>query len=105
MEQRVTTFNLASAQAAARENQLATWVDQYLRTSVRPNVPFADGLQLERRWWAGPRLLPLDQLTRTCGSEPSMPYPPACQFGPGSTNRQAHCDTGRFSFLAANPWA
>lgn len=67
-------FNLASAQAAARDGQLAAWVDRYLRTSVRPNVPFADGLQLERRWWAGPRLLPLDQLTRCSGPEPEMAF-------------------------------
>ena len=74
MAQHATTFNLASAQAAARDDQLAAWVDNYLRTSVRPNVPFADGLQRERRWWADPRLLPLDHLTRTCGPEPEMPF-------------------------------
>jgi hypothetical protein len=72
MEQHATAFNLASAQTAARDGQLAAWVDNYLRTSVRPNVPFADGLQLEQRWWAGPRLLLLDQLTRSCGPEPEM---------------------------------
>lgn len=64
MEQYTAAFNLASVQAAAHAGQIEIWVDRYLRTSIRPNVPLADGLQLERRWWVGPRLMSLDQLTR-----------------------------------------
>lgn len=74
MEQHTVAFNLASAQVAAHAGQLEIWVDRYLRTSIRPNVPLADGLQLERRWWAGPRLISLDQLTRVCGPEEELAF-------------------------------
>ena len=74
MGQHTVIFNRASAQAAARDGQLATLVDRYLRTGIRPNVPFAEGLQRERRWWTGPRLIALDRLTRSCGPEPEMAF-------------------------------
>jgi hypothetical protein len=71
----VVIFNLATAQAAAREERLAAWVDSYLRQSgPRANVPFADGLLLAQRWWSGPQYLPLDHLTRSCGPEPEMEF-------------------------------
>lgn len=68
-------YNLATAQAAAQEGRLAAWVDSYLRQpGPRANVPFADGLLLDQRWWSGPHDLPLDQLTRCCGPEPEMEF-------------------------------
>jgi hypothetical protein len=67
-------FDLASAQAAADAGQLAAWVDRYLRTGPRANLPFAEGLKLARRWWSGPHQVGLDQLVRCCGPEPGMPF-------------------------------
>lgn len=68
-------FNLATAQAAARDGQLAAWVDSYLRTpGPRANVRFADGLLLAQRWWSGPQRMALDTLRRCCGPEPEMEF-------------------------------
>jgi hypothetical protein len=67
-------FDLASAKDAARRGELEIWVNEYLIGPGR-NEAFAVGLQLRRRFWLGPVLLPLTRLQRKCGPEPDMPFP------------------------------
>jgi hypothetical protein len=67
-------FSVAGAKQAAAAGQIDDWVDEFLRTSSGPNIPMADGLRKQRRWWIGPVALPLASMRRVCGPEPEMQY-------------------------------
>lgn len=68
-------FTVSGARAAADAGRVAEWVDSFLRTDARGgNLPMADGLAKQRRWWIGPVRVRLESLTRICGPEPSMQY-------------------------------
>jgi hypothetical protein len=70
----VARFGLAAARAAAARGTLAEWVQDYLRAGFWTNLGLADGLLLAPRWWTGPFEVPLDDVARVCGPEPSMHY-------------------------------
>ncbi len=57
----------------ARHGQLEDWVDAFLRADGN-NVPLADGLNKQRRYWIGPIQVPLKRLARCCGPEEEMEY-------------------------------
>jgi hypothetical protein len=57
----------------SQEGQLEKWVDEFLRGEGK-NIPFADGLKKEKRYWYGPIEFPLNKLTRCCGPEEEMRY-------------------------------
>jgi hypothetical protein len=60
-------YSVASARAAAQHDQLADWVARFLASPGSDNEPLALKLSAELRWWAGPVLLPIDQLHRLAG--------------------------------------
>jgi|HubBroStandDraft_5_1064220.scaffolds.fasta_scaffold115877_2 hypothetical protein len=57
----------------ARNGQLEDWVDAFLRAEGN-NVPLADGLKKQKRYWIGPLQFPLQRLRRCCGPEEEMEY-------------------------------
>lgn len=59
---------------AAAAGQINDWVDQFLSSGLGANTVMAAGLRVQRRWWIGPILLPIDSLVRLCGPEPEMQY-------------------------------
>lgn len=67
------TFTVEEAKAFAKEGVLEEWVHLLLMTAGN-NCPFSEGLKRERRNWAGPVLVPLQELERCCGPEPEMEY-------------------------------
>jgi hypothetical protein len=68
-------FSLRGARDAATAGRIGDWVDAFLRNAtLGANLPMADGLRKERRWWIGPVRIPLSSLTRICGPEVGMPY-------------------------------
>jgi len=66
-------FTLETAQQAKEQGRLEPWVHAYLMGSGN-NVPFADGLKREKRYWRGPLEVSLSKLKRMCGPEADMPY-------------------------------
>ena len=71
----VERVDLAGAQASAARGELAAWVQAYLRSGAWANLPLAEGLLRQRRWWLGPVRVSLDGLIRVVGDEPGMAYP------------------------------
>ena len=67
-------FNLETARAYFDAGRLADWIHTYLTTCHHPNVPLAEGLKLEPRWWVRPLEIPLDEIERICGPEPDMEF-------------------------------
>jgi uncharacterized ParB-like nuclease family protein len=57
----------------AQHGQLEDWIDAFLRAEGN-NVPLADGLKKQRRYWIGPIQVPLKRLIRCCGPEEEMEY-------------------------------
>jgi len=55
------------------QEQLAEWVDTFLRGEGN-NIPLADGLKKQKRWWIDVAQFPLDKLVRCCGPEEGMEY-------------------------------
>jgi predicted kinase len=64
---------VALAAHAAESGSIGSWLDDYLR-GVGGNVPFADGLLRQPRWYVEPTLVPLAKVGRICGPEEAMPY-------------------------------
>lgn len=60
-------YSVASARVAAEHDELADWVTRFLASPGSDNAPLAQKLSDELRWWAGPFLLPIDQLHRLAG--------------------------------------
>jgi len=67
-------FDLVSCLHATNRGGLEDWVHRYLSSEPWANAGLRDGLRLQRRYWIGPLLLPLDRLERCCGPEPGMKY-------------------------------
>jgi ParB-like nuclease domain len=59
-------FSLATALMHRDQGTFDQWLDKFLRGPGR-NVPLADGLLLEKRWWIGPEEIPLSNLVLKCG--------------------------------------
>src|SRR5712671_868243 len=57
----------------AHNGQLEDWIDAFLRAEGN-NIPLADGLKNQKRYWIGPLQLPLKRLVRCCGPEEEMEY-------------------------------
>jgi hypothetical protein len=57
----------------ARDGRLEDWIDAFLRAEGN-NVPLADGLKKQKRYWIGPRQFPLKRLRRCCSPEEGMEY-------------------------------
>jgi len=68
-------FDLASARAAAAEGRIAEWVGEFLASPGSDNATLAAGLAQRRHWWLGPLQLPVADLTRLAGPEPSIECP------------------------------
>jgi uncharacterized ParB-like nuclease family protein len=58
---------------SAHNGQLEDWIDAFLRIEGN-NVPLADGLKKQKRYWIGPIQFPLKRLRRCCGPEEEMEY-------------------------------
>jgi Phytanoyl-CoA dioxygenase (PhyH) len=68
-------FGVLSCMDAANCGRLDDWAHRYLSAGPWANAGLRDGLRLQRRYWIGPLLLPLDRLERCCGPEPGMEFP------------------------------
>ena len=55
------------------QEQLSEWVDTFLR-GVGNNIPLADGLKKQKRYWIEAPQFPLNKLVRCCGPEETMEY-------------------------------
>jgi hypothetical protein len=62
-------FDLAAAWAAADADDLARWVGDFLASRGSDNAALAAGLAQDPHWWAGPVLVPVDDLERLAGPE------------------------------------
>ncbi|HVJ97288.1 MAG TPA: hypothetical protein VNC41_10710 [Acidimicrobiia bacterium] len=63
------TFSLASARAAAADDQTAIWVGDFLASRGSDNAVLAAALAQDKHWWLGPLEVPLDSLVRLAGPE------------------------------------
>jgi hypothetical protein len=64
-----TTFSLASARAAAADDQTAIWVGDFLASRGSDNEVLAAALAQAKHWWLGPLQVPLESLVRLAGPE------------------------------------
>lgn len=55
------------------QEKIAEWVDAFLR-GVGNNIPLADALKKQKRWWINVADFPLKKLVRCCGPEDNMEY-------------------------------
>jgi hypothetical protein len=62
-------FDLASARAAARRDETALWVGDFLASRGSNNATLAAALAQREHWWVGPVRVPLDDLMRLAGPE------------------------------------
>ena len=62
-------FSLASARAAAADDQTATWVGEFLASPGSDNAVLAAALAQKPHWWVGPIAIPLADLVRLAGPE------------------------------------
>lgn len=67
-------FDLNTAREYAARGDIQSWVQAYLRAGTWANLPLADGLLRQQRWWLGPLHLGVDALIRVVGPEPDMEY-------------------------------
>lgn len=63
----MTEFTVATAREAAARDDLATWVHAFLGSPGSDNAPLGDQLRDAPLHWAGPILVPLDELHRLAG--------------------------------------
>ena len=66
-------FNLESALKYSEENRIEEWIHLFLQYQDN-NVPFSDGLKLEKRKFYNPMLFDLSHFERCCGPEATMKY-------------------------------
>lgn len=67
-------FNVEEAIAFSADGKIEEWVHLFLN-AVGDNIPFSEGLKLQRRYWLGPVLMELDKLNRCCGPEEDIKFP------------------------------
>jgi hypothetical protein len=60
-------YSLETAHDAARRDDLAAWVVEFLGSPGSDNAPLGATLQEQYQWWVGPIELPIDQLHRLAG--------------------------------------
>ena len=81
---------LTSARTWAEAGETDAWVHRYLCGEGR-NVPFSDGLKLDRRYYFSPALFPIGLFRRCTGPEPEMRWQ---VDGAGWAKRVAGLETG-----------
>ena len=64
---------LSKALEFSNKNNLEEWIHLFLNAEGN-NVPFSDGLKLEKRYFVGPLKMPLNLFSRCCGPEKNMKY-------------------------------
>ena len=64
---------LSSALEYSKHGMIEEWVHLFLNDEGN-NIPFSDGLKLEKRYFIGPIEIPLSILSRCCGPEENMKY-------------------------------
>lgn len=67
-------YDVASAKKYAADGRIEAWVHAYLTEGDWTNPGLSEGLKLRPRYWVGPVEMALDDLVRTCGPEPDMPF-------------------------------
>ena len=67
-------YDVRSCLEAANRGSLDDWVYRYLSDGPWANLGLRNGLRRQRRYWIGPRILPLARLERCCGPEPGLEY-------------------------------
>ncbi len=70
----LATFDVTTAKQFAARDEIENWVHLYLKSGDWANQPLSEGLKLQKRWWRGPLLLKLSDLSRALGPEPRMEY-------------------------------
>ena len=73
---RALELDSRSALLWAQEGKVEAWVHKFLLSGLggETNPAFSEGLKREKRWWNGPILLALDDLTPAVGPQPGMEY-------------------------------
>lgn len=66
-------FTSKEAKEYAQEGKLEEWIHLFLCNEGN-NIPFSEGLKLEKRTYFGPLKMPLSIFTRCCGPEDNMKY-------------------------------
>ena len=66
-------LRLESSISFGREGRIEEWVHDFLSNEGN-NMPLLEGLKKQKRFWHGPIEIKLNQLRRTAGPEPEMPY-------------------------------
>jgi hypothetical protein len=66
-------FTLTSTLQYAEAGRIEEWVHLFLNDEGN-NVPFSEGLKLEKRYYFGPLKFKLDMFARCCGPEPNNKY-------------------------------
>lgn len=56
-----------------KNNNIEEWIHLFLHDEG-DNLPFSEGLKLEKRYFIGPVLLPLSLFQRCCGPEKDLKY-------------------------------
>lgn len=69
----MNTLNLEGALKYSEENKIEEWVHLLLQHEDN-NVPFSDGLKLEKRRFFTPCLIELSHFERCCGPESHLKY-------------------------------
>ena len=67
------TFSVEEAKKFNDEGRIEEWVHLFLN-SIGNNVPFSEGLKLQKRYWLGPVLIDLDKVNRCCGPEEDIKF-------------------------------
>lgn len=66
-------FNVKEAIEYSSKGKIEEWVHFFLN-SVGNNIPFSEGLKLQKRYWLGPILYDLNKVSRCCGPEEDIKY-------------------------------
>ncbi|XMB85241.1 ParB/RepB/Spo0J family partition protein [Mycoplasmatota bacterium WC44] len=66
-------FSVAEAIDYSKVGKIEEWVHIFLN-SVGNNIPFSEGLKLQKRYWIGPILYDLNKINRCCGPEKDIKF-------------------------------
>jgi len=68
-----TIFTSQVAREFSKSGKIEEWIHLFLQDEGN-NIPFSDGLKLEKRFYIGPIKMPLNLFSRCCGPEENMKY-------------------------------
>lgn len=66
-------YTVKTAMAYGKRDQIEKWVHGFLN-GIGNNPGFSEGLKLQKRYWLGPIILPLNLLSRCCGPEEDIQF-------------------------------